>query len=257
MPFANNGAVRLNYEVVGDGPTIMLIHANPFDRRLWRFQVEDFSDRYRMIAIDLRGYGASDKPDDAFSFEDMVADVLAVCDAAGVGRAVFIGASVGSSLALRIALDDPDRVSQLVLIGGNAGVAASGKARIAGYAANGIAYHTEHIHDLVATGFADTRRGKILIDNFLRDGGDLNPATIANVFRAMEDRDMTDRLSSLSVPTLVVNGEHDLSLAGGRRTAELAPGARHVVLPGAGHVCNYEDPDAFNDELRVFLEGAG
>ena len=257
MPFAENGAVRLNYNVVGAGPDVMLIHANPFDRRLWRFQVEDFSDRYRMVAMDLRGYGASDKPDDPFTFDDMMADVLAVCDAAGVKRAIFMGASVGSSLSLRIALDDPDRVSQLVLVGGNAGVASSGAARIAGYENNGMAYRAAHIQDLVAPGFADTRRGRILIDVFLRDDVALNPATIVNVFRAMEGRDMTDRLASLSVPTLVVNGEHDLSLAGGRRTAELAPDARHVVLPGAGHVCNYEDPDAFNVLLREVLEGVG
>ena len=257
MPFANNGAVRLNYDVVGSGSTIVLIHANPFDRRLWRFQVEDFSDRYRMVAMDLRGYGGSDKPEAPFTFDDMVADVLAVCDAAAVDRAIFMGASVGSSLALRIALDDPDRVSQLVLVGGNAGVAASGKARIAGYETEGIAYRNAHIHELVAPGFAETRRGKILLDVFLRDGADLNPTTIANVFRAMEGRDMTDRVASLQVPMVVVNGEHDLSLAGGRRTADLAPDARHVVLAGTGHVCNYEDPNAFNDVLRGFLDGEG
>ena len=68
-------------------------------------------------------------------------------------------------------------------------------------------------------------------------------------------RDMNDRVPGLQVPTLVVNGEHDLSLAGGRRTADLAPDARHVVLPETGHVCNYEDPDAFNGVLRGFLTG--
>ena len=108
----------------------------------------------------------------------------------------------------------------------------------------------------MAPGFGDTRRGRVLIDNFLRDNGDLIPATIANVFRAMEDRDMTDRLPSLNVLTMVVNGEHDLSLTSGRRTAGLVPDARHYVLPGAGHVCKYEDPDAFNDVLRDFLEDA-
>ena len=99
MPFANNGDVRLNYEAVGDGPDIVLIHANPFDRRLWRFQVEGFSERYRMVAIDLRGYGASDKPNDPFTFDDMVVDVLAVCDTAGVESAVFMGASFFAQFA--------------------------------------------------------------------------------------------------------------------------------------------------------------
>lgn len=109
----------------------------------------------------------------------------------------------------------------------------------------------------MTSGFADTRLGKILINHFLGDDGDLIPATIANVFRAMEDRDMTHRLPSLTVPTMVVNGEHDLSLTSGRRTAGLVPDARHYVLPGAGHVCNYEDPDAFNDVLGDILEDAG
>ena len=255
MPFANNAGVRLNYDVVGDGPPVVLVHANPFDRRLWRFQVEDFSDRYRMIGMDLRGYGLSDKPDGGFTFEDMVADVLAVCDAAGVHKAIFMGASVGSSLVLRIALDDPARMSKLVLIGGNAGVAGSGRTRIDGYETKGIAYRADHIADLVAPGFLETRRGKILIDAFLAGDADLNPAAIAAVFRAMEARDMTDRLPSLSVPTLVMNGEHDLSLEGGRRTASAVPNACHEVIAGAGHVCNFEDPDAVHPILQEFLEG--
>ena len=254
MPFVNNGDVRLNYEAVGNGPDIVLIHANPFDRRLWRFQVEGFSERYRMVAMDLRGYGASDKPDDPFTFDDMVVDVLAVCDTAGVESAVFIGASVGSSLALRIALDDPGRVSRLVLVGGNAGVAASGLPELQGTSRTG-----SRIAPSIFISWwppVSGIPGVGSIDNFLRDNGDLIPATIANVFRAMEDRDMTDRLPSLTVPTMVVNGEHDLSLTSGRRTAGLVPDARHYVLPGAGHVCNYEDPDAFNDVLRDFLEDA-
>jgi len=57
MPYANNAGIGLNYDAVGDGPPAVLVHANPFDWRLWRFQVEDFSYRYRMTGMEPPGCG--------------------------------------------------------------------------------------------------------------------------------------------------------------------------------------------------------
>jgi 3-mercaptopyruvate sulfurtransferase SseA len=71
MPYSVRNGLRIHYEVHGDGPPMILIHANPFDRRLWVFQTARFSPFFRVIAVDLRGYGLSDKPETPFTLADM------------------------------------------------------------------------------------------------------------------------------------------------------------------------------------------
>ena len=119
MPYSTRNGLRIHYEVHGDGPPMVLAHANPFDRRLWLYQVARYSAFFRVIAVDLRGYGLSDKPDTSFTLADMMADVLGVCDDEGVERAVFMGVSVGSGIAMLTALEYPARASAIVLVGGS------------------------------------------------------------------------------------------------------------------------------------------
>jgi len=92
--YAMNGGVRIAYEVIGSGPPLVLVHANPFDRRMWLYQVAQYAPAFRTIAIDLRGYGESDKPNGTFTLRDMADDVVAVCRREHVARATFMGASV-------------------------------------------------------------------------------------------------------------------------------------------------------------------
>src|SRR5262245_35660550 len=105
MPFACNRDVRIYYEVYGDGPPMVLVHANPFDRRLFTYQIASLSPYFRLVALDIRGYGRSDKPAAKFTLGDMAEDVLAVCAQEKIERAVFMGVSVGSGIALLIGLD--------------------------------------------------------------------------------------------------------------------------------------------------------
>ena len=85
----------------------------------------------------------------------------------------------------------------------------------------------------------------------------LEGEAIAQVFRAGNSTDRTPRLPEMKVPTLVINGEFDHSLAAGRRTASLVPGAEHRVLEGTGHACCIEDPAGFDDLVIAFLRSRG
>src|SRR4051795_135345 len=100
MPFASNKDVRIYYEVYSDGPTMVLVHANPFDHRLFTYQIARWSPYFRIVALDIRGYGRSDKPETSFSLQDMADDVLAVCAQERITRASFMGVSVRSRLRL-------------------------------------------------------------------------------------------------------------------------------------------------------------
>jgi 3-oxoadipate enol-lactonase len=258
MPFASNKDVRIYYEVYGEGPPLVLVHANPFDHRLFTYQIARWSPYFRIVALDIRGYGRSDKPEAEFSLRDMADDVLAVCAQEHIKRAIFLGVSVGSGICLLIGLDTPEIAQAVILVGGSSKGGADISKRVAGYTSADLkGYQRSHIRELVAPGFPETMLGRWALDLFSENAHTLSGRSIANNFKAREACDMRGRLAKMKPPTLVINGEHDVSLQRGTDTASLIPGAKHMMLPGTGHACCIEDPAAFETAVTEFLKANG
>ena len=254
MPYSTANGLKIYYEVSGEGFPFVMVHANPFDHNLWMYQIAHFSTYFKVIAIDIRGYGRSDKPETPFSLKDMANDVLAVCRDQGVKEAILGGVSVGSGMAILLGLDHPEIFKAIILVGGSSGPGGSIEERIHGYTKVGIEkYHIQHLRDLVVPEFADSKLGKYLLNTFVERDPWLSGEAIGQIFRARGGLDMTPRLGTMKVPTLVVNGEYDNSLKGGKLTASLIPGAVHKVLPKTGHACNIEDPASFDEFVIDFL----
>ena len=257
MPMSRANDVDIWYEVTGAGPAMVFIHANPFDHDLWMYQVAHFSTWFRIISVDIRGYGRSAKVITPFSLEDMCGDVLGVMDDAGVASAICAGCSVGSGIALLLGLDNPDRFNALILVGGNSGASGRYQQRIDGYRGDLADYHIKHMRELVSPQFAQTKLGQHLLNQFVEREPRLKGEAIAQVFMAGNHTDTTGRLPTMRVPTLVINGELDNSLPAGQRTASLVPGAVHKVLPSTGHACCIEDPAGFDTLVIEFLRVRG
>jgi 3-oxoadipate enol-lactonase len=256
--YAMNGGVRIAYEVTGSGPPLVLVHANPFDRRMWLYQVAQYAPAFCTIAIDLRGYGESDKPNKTFTLRDMAEDVVAVCRHEHVARATFMGASVGAFIALLIALENVDIVNALVLVGGGARPAGVFPERVRGYLSDDIAaYRGEHIRQLVAPAFAESPLGRWLLKLFLDRSPTISGPCIAQIFRALDASDMSARLGEVRVPTLILNGELDSALPLSLELVQGISGAEHVVISGTGHACNLESPEAFDLATKAFLAAHG
>jgi 3-oxoadipate enol-lactonase len=257
MPYSRASGIDIWFEVKGDGPALVLIHANPFDHDLWLYQSAHFSTWFKVIAVDIRGYGRSAKITAPFSLKDMCDDVIGVMDAQRIARGIVMGCSVGSGIAIALGLDHADRVEALILVGGNSGASNRYMKRVEGYRADLRDYHITHMRELVAPEFAESRLGRHLLGLFVEREPRLAGEVIAQVFRAGNSTDRTPRLPEMTVPTLVINGEFDHSLAAGRRTASLVPGAQHRVLPGTGHACCIEDPAGFDVLVIDFLRSRG
>src|ERR687888_352764 len=228
MLYSTTNGVRMYYEVSGEGFPFVMVHANPFDHNLWMYQIAHFSTYFKVIAVDIRGYGRSGKPATPFTLKDMAEDVLGVCRGEDVKEAILGGVSVGSGMALLLGLERPEMFKALILVGGNSGGAGSIDERIHGYTKIGVdKYHIRHLKELVAPDFPDTKLGQYLLNTFVERDPWLNGESIGQIFRARGETDLTPRLSSMKVPTLVINGEYDNSLKGGQQTASLIPGAVH------------------------------
>jgi pimeloyl-ACP methyl ester carboxylesterase len=257
MAYSRANGTDIWFEVRGEGPALVLIHANPFDHDLWLYQSAHFSTWFKIVGIDIRGYGRSAKVTEPFSLNDMCDDVIGVMDDLDITKAIAMGCSVGSGISIGLGLDHPDRFHALVLVGGNSGASDRYMKRVEGYRANLAGYHIKHMRELVAPSFAETRLGRHLLSMFVEREPRLDGEAIAQVFRAGNGTDRTSRLPEMKVPTLVINGELDHSLAAGRRTASLVPGAEHKILAGTGHACCIEDPAGFDDLVIKFLRSRG
>jgi 3-oxoadipate enol-lactonase len=253
MPYSQANGVDIWYEVTGDGPAMVLVHANPFDHDLWLYQTAHFSTWFKVIGIDIRGYGRSSKVTKPYALIDMAGDVVGVMKDLGVTRAVLAGCSVGSSIAIMLGLEHPELFDAIILVGGNAGSSSRYQGRIDGYRKNLGDYHIKHLRELVAPAFADSPHGRHLLSLWVEREPRLEGEAIAQVFMAGNHTDNTERLPTMNVPTLVINGELDHSLPAGKRTASLVPGAVHKVLPGTGHACCLEDPAGFDRLVIEFL----
>jgi len=257
MPKCTANGVDIWYEVTGDGPALVLVHANPFDHDLWLYQAAHFSTWFKVVSVDIRGYGRSAKITTPYSEKDMCDDVMSVLGALGIKKAVLGGCSVGSGIAIHLGLDYPETFSALVLVGGNSGVSDRYMQRVEGYTENLEDYHIKHLKLLVAKDYPETKLGAYILNLWVEREPRLKGDAIAQVFHAGNNTDTTPRLGDMKMPVLVINGEHDHSLPAGKITAELVPDGTQKILPDTGHACCIEDPAGFDALMIDFLRSRG
>ncbi len=258
MPYSIRNGVKNYYEVSGEGFPLVLMHANPFDRRMFLYQVAHFSTFMKVINIDLRAYGYSDKPATPVAMTDLCDDVVAVCRQEGASQAVFAGVSVGGVMGLQLGLDHPELFKALILVGCSSMPGDRYQSRIDGYVGQGVGkFHIQHLTDLVSKEFPQTKLGNYLLSMHTEMDSRLNANAIAEIFDALQHRDLTARLPELKMPVLIMNGEFDNSLKRSKEMSTRIAGAEHRTIQGAGHACCLEDPATFDSHVLDFLKKHG
>src|SRR5207244_13643872 len=174
--------------------------------RIWFVQVDRFSRSFKVISVDLRGYGHSDKPTSQTSLAMMAEDVLGVCRHEEIKEAFVAGISVGGNVALQLGLDHPEIFKALILVGCSSGPSEH-QTRIDGYVKQGMqTYHVEHLRALVSPEFSRTDLGKYLLGLFTDTDPILNAQALRKIFEALEVKNLTPRLPELRMPVLALNG---------------------------------------------------
>jgi 3-oxoadipate enol-lactonase len=258
MPYSTRNGVKTYYEVSGEGLPFVLMHANPFDRRMLLYQAAHFSTYFKVINIDLRGYGYSDKPALPITVSDLCEDVVAVCKQESARAAIFAGVSVGGVMGLQLGLDHPEIFKALILVGCSSMPGDRYQSRIDGYMQQGVEkFHIQHLTDLVSKDFSKTKLGKYLLGMHTEMDSRLSAPAIAEIFNALQNRDLTARLTELKMPVLIMNGEFDNSLKRSKDMSTRIAGAEHRTIADAGHACCLEDPASFDEHVLNFLQKHG
>ena len=245
----------LHVEVVGDGTTVVLVHAGIADSRMWEPQWSTWPDDYEVIRLDLREFGRSAASVGAFCH---AADVLAVLDALEVDRTVVVGASFGGLVSLDLAVSRPDRIAGLVLADiplpghpWSAEFEHFGEAENAAIEAGDLDLATEINVDFWLGGASESIRSAIREQQ--RRAFDLQVGADAD--DSLLSEDLHGRLGTLDVPTLVIDGADDV--ADFRLIADqlgrTLPRSERATIAGSGHLPSLEQPDAFDAVVRPFL----
>jgi 2-succinyl-6-hydroxy-2,4-cyclohexadiene-1-carboxylate synthase len=258
--------IRLNVEEWGSGDPLLLLHGFTGSASTWR-DVSAAWGGWRRIAADLIGHGAADAPADEhrYTMEHCVADLVALLDALGIGRATVLGYSMGGRVALQLAAAAPDRCAALILEGASPGIddASERAARVASDRALADDIERHGIETFVDRWervpiFATQSRLPEDVRARQRAQRLTNrPTGLANSLRGMgagAQSSLWPRLDELTMPALLIAGEDDAKYSDMARAMALCmPAADVRIVPDAGHAVHLERPDAFSDHVKEFL----
>ncbi|MFB7372659.1 alpha/beta fold hydrolase [Streptomyces sp. NPDC056222] len=257
MPSAEINGLTIGYEDRGTGPALVLVHGHPFDRTMWQPQIDRFSATHRVVAPDLRGYGATTVVPGTTPLSTFAEDLAALLDHLGIEEFVLGGLSMGGQIVMECHRLFPDRIRGLILAdtfpGAETEEGKAGRRAVAdrlvregmkGYADEVIdrmvaPYNTHaspHVHRMMCA---------------------TDPEGAAAALRGRAERpDYTDMLRTVSVPALVVVGRDDAytPVADAEAMHALLPDSGLVVVERAAHMPNLERPEEFDAALAAFLD---
>jgi len=252
--------LRLAYIEQGapDGAPVVFLHGVTDSCRAFGRVLDLLPRRFRAFAISQRGHGDSTRPDTGYTYRDMSEDLCAFMDALSLPSAVVVGHSMGSMVAQRFAVDHPDRVAGLVLMGAFATM----------FQRPGFSEFVETsilpLADPIDPGFARDWQlstvaraiDPVFLDTVVKE----TQKVPARVWRAalegfLNTPDFSADLAGLSMPALLMWGDGGAyaSFEDQRRLMEVMPGARFITYEGAGHAFHWEDPPKFVSDLLGFL----
>jgi pimeloyl-ACP methyl ester carboxylesterase len=252
------------YLEAGKGRPLVLLHAFPLSADMWRSQIDHAPDGWRVIAPDLRGFGAGVPDANAsLSMHEYAGDVVALLDALGIETAVIGGLSMGGYVTFALFRQAPERFAGVILadtkaqadtLEGQAGRRAMSEV----LRAKGVSAVVDGLLPKLVGETTHRERPQVLVDARLLMEANHPDAIDAALHALMTRPDSTPDLGNITCPALVIVGQEDVltPAADAELLACSIPRAELVVLPRVGHLSNLEAPEGFSSALSRFLSRA-
>jgi pimeloyl-ACP methyl ester carboxylesterase len=266
MPTAKVGDINMYYEDQGQGETLVLIPGIGGDSTYYFRQIPSFSQKYRVIAIDNRGAGRSDKPDIPYTMGMLAADVAGLLDVININSAHILGHSLGGMIAQYFALNYPEKVRTLVLGATICSASHLVKSTLTDVFTTGIT--TGQPRDLTPRQIFQETLPFGFTQEFINNNQDLieqyfiesskyptPPYTFARQGQAAFGHETYDHLPKIKAPALVIAGDTDaiFSAENSRLIASRIPDAQLVILKNAAHSFQIEAAEETNKIVLSFL----
>jgi 3-oxoadipate enol-lactonase len=254
--------IAINYQVDGPEGAPWLIFSNSLATNLtmWDDQARELKQAYRVLRYDQRGHGGSDAPAGRYTFELLMADVIALMDALGIKKTHFAGLSMGGATALGLAETHPDRFDRII---------------VCDSPCQSTPVSTQQWEERIVV--AQKQGMDALVEPtvgrwFPPETLKANPPHIDKVRKmvrstqvngfigcaaALANHDYAAAVATVKRPVLFMAGEKDgVTPVAMRKLSAALPGSRYVELPGAGHISNMDQPEGFTWTIADFLKAA-
>ena len=261
MKTARCGRYDIAYAEAGGGAPLLLLHGLAGDHQAWIPQMEAWKERFRVVAPDNRGAGASTQVDEPITTRDMAQDMLALLDHLGIARAHVVGRSMGGAIAQHMALMAPERVASMALCASFAKLDAFGARVLANMRdvlewTGSWADHARHsVRNFVSPEFFDANPERVAAIERLIGGEQRLPACYVRQNRACLEHDTLAALPTVRCPTLVLSGGRDpiCPPVCARWIVEGIPGAEAVEFAASSHFFLMEEPRRFMEVMEDWL----
>jgi 3-oxoadipate enol-lactonase len=257
MPYFDNDGCQLHYEDYGHGAPVLLVHGLGSSTRDWEYQIPLLAQHYRVIALDVRGHGRSDKPRGAYRIIDFAEDVTALIEHLQLPAVHLVGISMGGMIGFQIGVDHPELLRSLTIINSAPEVKAK-SAR--DWLEIGKRWTLSRLLSLetIAKALAkllfphpeQTELRRKIEERWPQND---KPAYLASL-DAIIGWGVRERLKRITCPTLVIAADHDYTPVERKReyVAEM-PNARLLIIENSRHATPMDQPERFNNALLAFL----
>lgn len=254
-------SVSLHFVEQGErtAEALVFLHGFPLDHTMWQYQLSALGAHYRCIAPDLRGFGSSPLAPEGnpWAMDDLADDVVALLDKLGIEQATFCGLSMGGYVAFALWRNHRQRIRRLILADTKATAdTPQAKANRQRQAEQVRAQGVAPLADEMIPKLLSLDKQAALSDPLRQMILRARPETVLAALSALAERpDMSERLGEIAVPTLIVVGEDDAisPLNDAQLMYDRLPNAQLIIIPKAGHMSPFEEPEAFNRAVLEFM----
>jgi 3-oxoadipate enol-lactonase len=232
--------------------TVVMVHGNAESSRAWTAWVPHLADKYRLVRLDMPGFGASTAPPDyGWSTPELAADIARFLDALDIRRCHLIGAKYGGSVAMQLAIEHPRRLLSLALFGSP--VRGSGSGNADAIRAKGVRQWAADTMRSRLGSSASPAQVRWWTDELM---GKSDPRAAWSASAARIDMDLEDKLARIAAPTLIVTTQESglQSVAAVERYAARIPEARVIVVPGDSYHIAAVEPELCARHARRFID---
>jgi 3-oxoadipate enol-lactonase len=253
---AKVNGIETNYEIHGKegAPWLTFSHSLACSLRMWDGQIEAFKDRFRILAYDTRGHGASDAPQGPYTLDMLAEDLRQLLEHLKIKKTSFVGLSMGGMIGQTLALKSPELFDRVVLADtGHAQTPETIKQwdeRIQTAESKGM---QPLVQGTIERWFTKDFRDKPIVKKIAELIASTPVPGYVGCCQAIARLSTTARLKDIKQPVLAIAGEQDAAAPGTRYIGENVPGAKLVMIAQAAHIANIEQAEAFNRALREFL----
>jgi 3-oxoadipate enol-lactonase len=260
VPHATVNGIQLYYELAGavDKPVVLFLHGLGSSVRDWEAQVPYFSTLYRVLLIDMRGHGRSDKPKGPYTMPLFARDVVGLLDQLTIDKVHVVGLSMGGMIAFQLAVDSPERLDSMTIVNSGPAVIPRTLKDRAGVWMRFIIVRTMGMRKM-----GETLAPRLFVDpdqealrqNFIERWAENDSRAYLDSLRAIAGWTVEDRINTIMIPTLIVASDMDYTPVSAKE-AYIAkmPKAKLEVIPNAHHAVAGERPDAFNPVVEHFIQ---